>query len=83
MGPIETMVPGLPGQKVNGNSGPAVGPIETMVPGLPGQKVNGNSSPAVDPIETMVPGLTGFQGWWSCCLFPGGFVHEGLTRSTL
>ena len=56
--PIETMVPGLPGQKVNGNSSPAVGPIETMVPGLPGQKVNGNSGPAVDPIETIVfPGL--------------------------
>ena len=42
-------VPGLPGQKVNGDKGPAVGPIETMVPGLPGQvpglpgqKVNGD-----------------------------------------
>ena len=41
-GPIEAMVPGIPGQKVNGNSTPAVDPIETMVPGLPGQKVNGN-----------------------------------------
>ena len=30
MGPIETMVSGLPGQKVNGNTGAAVGPIETM-----------------------------------------------------
>ena len=46
-GPIETMVPELPGQKVNGGKCPAVGPIETMVPGLPwqiaglpGQKVN-------------------------------------------
>ena len=36
------MVPGLPGQKVNGNSTPAVGPIETMVPRFPEQKVNGN-----------------------------------------
>ena len=54
------MVPGLPGQGVNGNSSPAVGPIETMVPGLPGQKVNGNSSPAVGPIETMLPGFQSF-----------------------
>ena len=77
------MVPGLPGQKANSNSTAATGPTETMVPGLPGQKVNGNSSPAVGPIETMVPGLTGFQGWWSGCLFPGGFVHGGPTRSTL
>ena len=53
------MVPGRPGQKVNGNSAPAVGPIETMVPGLPGQKVNGNGAPAVGPIETMVPGFPG------------------------
>ena len=30
VGPVETMVPGLPGQKVNGNSSAAVGPIETM-----------------------------------------------------
>ena len=59
MGPIETMVPGLPGQKVNGNSTPAVSPVETMVPGLPGQEVNGNSTPAAGPIETMVStGLT-------------------------
>ena len=37
--PIETIVPGLTGQKVNGNHGnstPAVGNIETIVPGLPG-----------------------------------------------
>ena len=53
------MVPGLPGQKVNGNSTPAAGPTETMVPGFPGQKVNGNSTPAVGPIETTVPGLPG------------------------
>ena len=53
------MFSGLPGQKVNGNTGAAVGPIETMVPGLPGQKVNGNSTPAVGPIETMVPGFPG------------------------
>ena len=77
------MVSGLPGQGVNGNSAAAVGPIETMVSGLPGQKVNGNTGAAVGPIETMVSGLTGFQGWWSCCLFPGGFVHGGPTRSTL
>ena len=44
--PLGTMVPGLPGQKVNGNSSAAVGAIETMVPGLPWQKVNGNSSAA-------------------------------------
>ena len=61
----------------------AVGPIETMLLGLPGQGVNGNKAAVVGPIETMVPGLAGFQGWKSCCLFPGGFVHEGLTRSTL
>ena len=44
VGPIETMVPRLPGQKVSGNwrhCGVAVGPIETMVPRIPGQKVNG------------------------------------------
>ena len=39
VGPIETMVPRLPGQGVNGSCCVAVGP---MVPGLPGQKVNGN-----------------------------------------
>ena len=77
------MVSGLPGQKVNGNTGAAVGPIETMVSGPPGQKVNGNTGAAVGPIETMVSGVTGFQGWWSCCLFPGGFGHDHLTRSTL
>ena len=49
MDPLETMVPGLTGQKVKGNSAPAVGPIETMVPGLPGQGVNGNSASAVGP----------------------------------
>ena len=36
-----------------------------------------DSTPAVGARETMVPGLAGFQGWWSGCLFPGGFVHEG------
>ena len=36
VGPIETMVPGLPGHGCNCNSTPAVGPIETIVPGLPG-----------------------------------------------
>ena len=80
------MVSGLPGQGVNGNSAAAVGPIETMVSGLPGQGVNGvngNKAAVVGPIETMAPGLAGFQGWWSCCLFPGGFVHDYLTRSTL
>ena len=30
VGPLETMVPGLPGQKVNGHSSAAVGPIETI-----------------------------------------------------
>ena len=45
VGPIETMVPGLPGQGVNGNSSPAVGPIETIIPGLPGQGIESNSTP--------------------------------------
>ena len=40
--PIETMVPGLPGKKVNGDKAPAVGPIETMFSGLPWQGVNGD-----------------------------------------
>ena len=40
VGPIETMVPGLSGQKV------------TMVPGLTGQKVHGDKGPAVGPIGT-------------------------------
>ena len=89
VGPIETMVPRLAGQGVSGKwryCGVAVGPIETMVPGFPGQGVSGKwlyCGVAVGPIETMAPGLAGFQGWWSCCLFPGGFVHEGPTRSTL
>ena len=47
------MVPGLPGQKANGDKGLAVGPIETMVPGLPGQKVNGDKGPAAGPIEAI------------------------------
>ena len=47
------MVPGLPGQGVNGNSAPAVDPIETMVPGLPGQGANGNSAPSGAPTEKL------------------------------
>ena len=39
VGAVETMVPGLPVQRVNSNSAAAVGAIETMVPGLPGPKV--------------------------------------------
>ena len=49
MGPIETMVPWLPGQKLNGNSAPAVGHGS----GLPGQGVNGvngNKAAVVGPM---------------------------------
>ena len=59
MGPVETMIPWLPVQKVNGNSATAAGPIEAMFPGLAGQNVNGKSAPAVGPIESMVPWLPG------------------------
>ena len=59
---IETMVPGLPVQRVNSNSAAAVGAIETMVPGLPGQNVNINginSAAAVGPIDLWFQGIPG------------------------
>ena len=38
VGPVETMVPGLPVQRVNSNSAAAVGPIDLWFQGIPGRK---------------------------------------------
>ena len=70
----------------------AVGPIETIVsvakvkvsrPGWPGCCCSYETGCGPYRNHCFSCKSEGFQGWWSGCLFPGGFVHEGPTRSTL